>query len=96
MAALNLQTNDVPTQLHHAFFENSAGFVLKPPELRLPAAGPWPPPRSQLRHITLRLISLHHLPKRSEARPLFSGQHSACHRSCCFILYTIYFGSQVV
>ena len=32
--ALNLQTNDLPTQLHHALFEGSQGYVLKPLGMR--------------------------------------------------------------
>ena len=38
MAALNLQTNDLPTQLHHALFElnGGRGYVLKP---QLPPRG---------------------------------------------------------
>ena len=35
MAALNLQTNDLPSQLHHALFElnGGRGYVLKPAEM---------------------------------------------------------------
>ena len=40
--ALNLQTNDLPTQLHHAFFEGSQGYVLKPLGMRT-HPGPSPP-----------------------------------------------------
>ena len=34
--ALNLQTNDTPTQLHHALFAlgGGCGYVLKPREMR--------------------------------------------------------------
>ena len=44
MAALNLQTNDLPTQLHHALFElnGGRGYVLKPPGM-LGAAGGFVP-----------------------------------------------------
>jgi len=34
MAALNMQTNDLPVQLHHALFRDSGGYVLKPAALR--------------------------------------------------------------
>ncbi|EOD30067.1 hypothetical protein EMIHUDRAFT_99535 [Emiliania huxleyi CCMP1516] len=34
MAALNMQTNDLPVQLNHALFRDSGGYVLKPAALR--------------------------------------------------------------
>ena len=43
MVALNLQTNDLATQLHHALFAHS-GYVLKPPLLRAGEHG-WPAAR---------------------------------------------------
>ena len=52
--------------------------MLKPAEMR--AGKRWPPPRQQLRRVTLRLISLHQLPTRGEHRPqLYYGQHAECH-----------------
>ena len=61
MAALNLQTNDLPSQLHHALFElnGGRGYVLKPPGMLGAAGGgataaSWPPPRVLLHAATLR------------------------------------------
>mmetsp|Transcript_71502 Transcript_71502/g.195992 ORF Transcript_71502/g.195992 Transcript_71502/m.195992 type:complete len:603 (+) Transcript_71502:1-1809(+) len=83
MVALNLQTNDVPTQLHYALFEldGGSGYVLKPKELCTPSPdGPWPPTRQNLSRVTLRVISLHHLPVQREQRPwTTSGKHAGCH-----------------
>jgi len=38
----------------------------------------WPPPREQLHVTTLKIISLHNLPKRGERRPQLDGH--ACHK----------------
>ena len=80
MVALNYQTNDLPMQLNAALFAQGGGlgYVLKPAEMRAPppeggaadAAPAWPPVRESLSHVTLQLISLHHLPKRGESRPV--------------------------
>ena len=82
MVALNMQTNDLSTQLHHALFAER-GYVLKPQELRTPGAG-WPPTRPMLHRVSLRLLSLQHLPTRREARPRLAESslhpHSRCHR----------------
>jgi hypothetical protein len=79
MVALNMQTNDVPTQLHHALFAER-GYVLKPPLLRSPGAS-WPPSRPMLYRVSLKLLSLQHLPSRRESRPkLQDGVHAKCHR----------------
>jgi len=75
--ALNLQTNDLPTQLHHALFEHSEGYVLKPCEMR--STQPWPPPSVTLGRVTLRILSLHGLPRPEESRPRYEGQYSRCH-----------------
>eukprot|EP00966_Prymnesium_polylepis_P225980 5227033-Prymnesium_polylepis.2 len=40
----------------------------------------WPPPCEHLHRATLSLLSLHLLPKRSEARPKYDGRHGGCHR----------------
>ena len=78
VVALNLQTIDLPTQLHHALFA-SRGYVLKPAELRSADAG-WPPSRESLTCVTMRILSLHHLPTRREARPrLQHGRRAPCH-----------------
>ena len=77
--ALNVQTCDLPVQLHEALFNQNggSGVVLKPKELRgdspdselqLPR---WPPPRSELFRASLRILSLHQLPTRGECRPRF-------------------------
>ena len=39
----------------------------------------WPPWREQVVCATIEVISLHHLPKRGEARPLYDGRRGACH-----------------
>ena len=103
LVALNLQTVDLATQLHHALFAHS-GYVLKPKELRGAAmsAAPslasapsasgapsaalqclWPPWRDEVACVTIRLLSLHHLPTRREARPrLLHGRRAVCHELC--------------
>ena len=81
MVALNLQTNDLPTQLHYALFElgGGAGYVLKPPEM-CSTDGKWPPDRQTVTRVCLRVLSLHHLPSRGEQRPYRgTGPHAACH-----------------
>jgi len=55
------------------------GYVLKPPEMRVPDAA-WPPARQTVTRVTLNVVSLHHLPTRGEQRPwTTSGKHSGCH-----------------
>jgi len=39
----------------------------------------WPPWREQVICATIEVISLHNLPKRGEARPLYDGRRGACH-----------------
>ena len=80
MAALNLQTNDEATQLHHALFElaGGKGYVKKPKEMLMPVPT-WPPDRTMLRRVTMTLISLHHLPTRSERRPRRHGEKAKVH-----------------
>jgi len=39
----------------------------------------WPPPREALHRASLRLVSLHNLPKRGERRPAYDGSCGACH-----------------
>jgi len=81
LIALNMQTNDLPVQLHHALFELSGGlgYVPKPIEMRR-IAPMWPPPRQQLTRVSIRLISLHQLPAGNQARPdVHVGRHSECH-----------------
>ena len=78
MVALNMQTNDIATQLHHALFSH-CGYVLKPENLRTGELG-WPAARPMLKCFTLRVLSLHHLPARREGRPLLeSGSRAQCH-----------------
>ena len=76
--ALNLQTNDLPTQLHHALFEGSQGYVLKPLGMRTPEPD-WPPPSLTLTRVTLEILSLHGLPRPTESRPSLEGPHARCH-----------------
>ena len=56
-------TVDLPVQLHFALFKGSGGYVLKPAEMRAAPAEDvdayWPPPREQVRRVTLQIISLH-------------------------------------
>ena len=40
----------------------------------------WPPPREKLCRATIRIISLHNLPKRGELRPKVQGSREACHK----------------
>ena len=81
LVALNLQTPDLPTQLHHALFAHS-GHVLKPPELRSGTAGGWPPPaKPATTCVSIQILSLHHLPTRKESRPrLLAGKRAGCHK----------------
>ncbi|EOD16310.1 hypothetical protein EMIHUDRAFT_102904 [Emiliania huxleyi CCMP1516] len=83
LCALNLQTNDLPTQLHHALFElnGGSGFVLKPAEM-LGNAPRWPPPRVLLHVATLRPISLLNLPAVGTDRPDLIGPRAESHRHC--------------
>ena len=77
--ALNLQTNDLPTQLHHALYATTS-YVLKPPELRDPGGVGWPAPRSTTTCVTLKVPSLHHLPSYKEGRPrLLQGRRKEAH-----------------
>ena len=80
--ALNLQTNDTPTQLHYALFALSGGcgYVLKPREMRAEPPEAWPPARATLHRATITLLSLHQLPAPDEERPaLARGHRRACH-----------------
>ena len=80
--ALNLQTNDTPTQLHHALFAlgGGCGYVLKPREMRAEPPEAWPPARATLHRATITLLSLHQLPAPDEERPaLARGHRRACH-----------------
>ena len=81
LAALNLQTNDLATQLHYALFElaGGQGYVKKPKEM-LAADPAWPPDRTMLTRVTMTLVSLHHLPTRPEHRPQREGTHALGHR----------------
>jgi len=85
MAALNLQTNDLPSQLHHALFElnGGRGYVLKPAEMLGETGGGvapnWPPPRVVLHVATLRPISLFGLPPRGIDRPDVFGGGGSLH-----------------
>ena len=76
MAALNLQTNDLPTQLHRALFEQGEclGAVLKPAEMRCHPPVKWPPLRTELCRVSLHLLSLHLLPVRGEQRPSYGKE----------------------
>ena len=77
MVAMNQQTNDLPMQLHRALFQKAGGkgYVLKPAGLRR-SPTLWPPYRPLVSAVTLRLLSLHHLPVKREARPDYaSGAH---------------------
>ena len=77
--ALNLQTNDLPTQLHHALFEGSQGYVLKPLGMRI-SEPDWPPASLTLTRVTLEILSLHGLPRPTESRPCLEGRHARCHQ----------------
>eukprot|EP00965_Chrysotila_dentata_P007121 232270-Pleurochrysis_carterae.AAC.1 len=80
LTALNLQTNDLATQLHYALFElnGGSGFVEKPEEMLTPTPC-WPPPRLELKVVTVQPITLFNLPKRNEERPFLEGGRSAAH-----------------
>jgi len=73
--ALNLQCNDLPTQLHAALFRlgGGHGYVLKPSALRGPQPK-WPVGSTSVHCTTLRVLSLHHLPTRDECRPLLTAE----------------------
>ena len=45
-----------------------------------PEVPQWPPPRERLCRATIRIISLHNLPKRGELRPKVQGSREACHK----------------
>ena len=77
MVALNYQTNDLPVQLNRAFFErcDRCGYVPKPPGM-LATPPLWPPPRTTVRCVTVKLLSLHQLPARKETRPLLDEPHT--------------------
>ena len=76
--ALNMSNNDLPLQLHHSLFNGTGGYVLKPLEMRCGRA--WPPPRTHLHRATIRILSVHNLPKHGEARPRVEGRRRTCHR----------------
>ena len=46
-----------PNQLHHALFEGSDGYVLKPKAMRAPAPD-WPPISLTLERVTLKVLCL--------------------------------------
>jgi len=70
LVALNYQTNDLPVQINRALFSlnGGLGYVLKPEGLRI-SPPIWPPQRTTVRHVKLKLVSLHQLPTRKEVRP---------------------------
>ena len=80
--ALNMCFVDIPLQLHYSLFDRTGGYAIKPQEMRrgLSAAGTnpprWPPHRKTIHLATIQVLSLHNLPKRSEARPRMQGP---CH-----------------
>jgi len=81
--ALNLQTNDLGTQLAYAFFElgGGKGYVLKPEEFRASPPRPWPPYRQNVKRVSIKLLSLHALPTVGEERPnRTDGGRAECHR----------------
>lgn len=87
--ALNMSNPDLAVQLHFALFNGSGGFVLKPPEMLAVDADDsadgddkafWPPPRERLHRMTMKVVSLHELPKRGEQRPRFEGSRMSCHK----------------
>ena len=73
---------DVPAQLHFALFEGTGGYVRKPREMTNDgcAVAGWPPPRENLKRVTIELLSLHGLPQGREARPRTYGFHGESHR----------------
>uniref|UniRef100_A0A7S4BXW7 PI-PLC Y-box domain-containing protein n=1 Tax=Chrysotila carterae TaxID=13221 RepID=A0A7S4BXW7_CHRCT len=80
LCALNLQTNDLPTQLHYALFElnGGRGYVEKPKEMVMPVPC-WPPPQLLLKVVTVQPITLFQLPKRGEDRPCLTSSRSRLH-----------------
>eukprot|EP00965_Chrysotila_dentata_P041580 1378673-Pleurochrysis_carterae.AAC.2 len=80
LCALNLQTNDLPTQLHHALFElnGGRGYVEKPKEMLLPTPC-WPLQQLLLKVVTVQPMTLFQLPKRNEERPHRKGMRSLSH-----------------
>ena len=72
-----MSNNDLAVQMHFSLFKDSAGYTLKPPEMRathhairdvkvedgLDEDDYWPPPRERLHRTTIDLLSLHNLPK---------------------------------
>ncbi|KAL1507405.1 hypothetical protein AB1Y20_008247 [Prymnesium parvum] len=93
--SLNFSTNDLALQCHFALFKGSGGYVLKPSGM-LSGAGKllkgwqskweeedddfWPHAQEHLQHTTLRILSLHNMPKRTEQRPRYDGTRSKCHK----------------
>eukprot|EP00965_Chrysotila_dentata_P011380 371617-Pleurochrysis_carterae.AAC.4 len=73
LCALNLQTNDLATQLHYALFElnGGLGYVPKPAEMMEPQPC-WPPPKVVLKVVTVEPKTLFQLPARNEERPCFA------------------------
>jgi len=76
--ALNMTNVDVPATLHHALFNGTAGFVLKPQQMRDDGEA-WPTLRETLHRTTIDILSLCSLPKIHERRPLLTGRRAACH-----------------
>jgi len=81
MVGMDFGSNELGMQLHRGVFAlgDGRGYVLKPAGMRNPPADtsdgkprPWPQPRQTLRHLSVRLVSLHFLPHSSERRPLLS------------------------
>uniref|UniRef100_A0A7S4BY56 PI-PLC Y-box domain-containing protein n=1 Tax=Chrysotila carterae TaxID=13221 RepID=A0A7S4BY56_CHRCT len=81
LCALNLQTNDLPTQLHYALFDlnGGCGYVEKPKEMLLPTPC-WPQPQLMLKVVTVKPITLSRLPKRGEHRPHLTSARSRLHQ----------------
>jgi len=80
---LNFSNNDVALQLHHALFNGSGGYVLKPWKMRTSTEGHdddyWPTACDSLQRVTLGVFSLHNCPKRNEQRPHYSGHRERSH-----------------
>ena len=76
MVAMNYQKNDLGIQLNRAFFQRfgGCGYVLKPPQM-LASPPDWPPRRSTVRCVTLKVLSLHQMPTSKESRPLYEQHH---------------------